>query len=71
MPGNPAFDTANVGKHIRTGLMPGRNVGGKLVRRPVIFYNISYGVNTHVSANRQLAAYLFLQWAGAPSRTRG
>ena len=45
--------------------MPGRNVGGKLVRRPVIFYNISYGVNNHVSANRQLAAYLFLQWAGS------
>ena len=65
MPGNPAFDTANVGQHVRTGLMPGRNVGGKLVRRPVIFYNISYGVNAHVSANRQLAAYLFLQWAGA------
>ena len=65
LPGNPDFDTANVGQHIRTGLMPGRNVGGKLVRRPVIFYNISYGVNAHVSANRQLAAYLFLQWAGA------
>ncbi len=65
LPGNPDFDTANVGQHIRTGLMPGRNVGGKIVRRPVIFYNISYGVNAHVSANRQLAAYLFLQWAGA------
>ena len=65
LPGNPAFDTANVGQHIRTGLMPGRNVGGKLVRRPVIFYNITYGVNAHVSSNRQLAAYLFLQWAGA------
>jgi multiple sugar transport system substrate-binding protein len=65
LPGNPAFDTANVGQYIRTGLMPGRVVGGKLVRRPVIFYNISYGVNAHVSANRQLATYLFLQWAGA------
>ena len=65
MPGNPAFDTANVGQHVRTSLMPGRNIGGKLVRRPVVFYNISYGVNAHVSANRQLAAYLFLQWAGA------
>jgi multiple sugar transport system substrate-binding protein len=65
LPGNPAFDTANVGQHIRTGLMPGRVVGGKLIRRPVIFFNISYGVNNHVSANRQLAAYLFLQWAGA------
>ena len=65
LPGNPDYDTADVGKHIRTGLMPGRNVGGKIVRRPVIFYNISYGVNNHVSANRQLAAYLFLQWAGS------
>jgi multiple sugar transport system substrate-binding protein len=65
VPGNPAYDTANVGKDIRTGLMPGRIVGGKLIRRPVIFYNITYGVNAHVSSNRQLAAYLFLQWAGA------
>ncbi|MDX6599285.1 MAG: multiple sugar transport system substrate-binding protein [Gaiellales bacterium] len=65
MPGNPAFDTADVGKYVRAGLMPGRNIGGKLVRRPVIFYNITYGVNNHVSANRQLATYLFLQWAGA------
>ena len=65
MPGNPAYDTADVGKYIKTGLMPGRNVGGKLVRRPVIFYNITYGVNNHVSSNRQLATYLFLQWAGA------
>jgi multiple sugar transport system substrate-binding protein len=31
----------------------------------VIFYNITYGVNNHVSSNRQLATYLFLQWAGA------
>ena len=45
--------------------MPGRNVGGKLVRRPVIFYNITYGVNTTSAPNRQLATYLFLQWAGA------
>jgi multiple sugar transport system substrate-binding protein len=65
MPGNPQYDTADVGKHVRTGLMPGRNVGGKLIRRPVIFYNITYGVNNHVSSNRQLATYLFLQWAGA------
>ena len=65
MPGNPAYDTADVGKYVKTGLMPGRNVGGKLVRRPVIFYNITYGVNNHVSSNRQLATYLFLQWAGA------
>ena len=65
LPGNPDLDTANVGSSIRTGLMPGRVVGGKLIRRPVIFYNISYGVNKHVSTNRQLAAYLFLQWAGS------
>jgi multiple sugar transport system substrate-binding protein len=65
VPGNPAYDTAGVGKTIRTSLSPGRVVGGKLVRRPVIFFNISYGVNAHVSANRQLATYLFLQWAGA------
>ena len=65
LPGNPDIDTAGVGKDIRTALMPGRVVGGKLIRRPVIFFNISYGVNKHVSPARQLAAYLFLQWAGS------
>ena len=39
-------------------------VNGKLVRRTVIFYNISYGVNAFAPKSHHEAAYLFLQWAG-------
>ena len=44
--------------------MPGRVVDGALIRRPVIFYNICYGVNAFADPARHEAAYLFLQWAG-------
>ena len=44
-PGNPDLDTGDVGQFIKTDVTPGRVVDGALVRRPVIFYNISYGVN--------------------------
>ena len=39
-------------------------VNGKLVRRSVILYNISYGVNAFAPKSHHEAAYLFLQWAG-------
>lgn len=64
VPGNPDLDTAGVGKDIRSGVMPGRVVDGQLIRRPVIFFNISYGVNAFADKAKQEAAYLFLQWAG-------
>ena len=64
VPGNPAYDTANVGQYIKSDVTPGREVDGALVRRPVIFYNISYGVNAFADPARHEAAYLFLQWAG-------
>jgi multiple sugar transport system substrate-binding protein len=64
VPGNPDLDTANVGQYIRSDVMPGREVDGVLVRRPVIFYNICYGVNAFADPSRHEAAYLFLQWAG-------
>ena len=48
----------------RVDVTPGREVDGALVRRPVIFYNISYGVNAFADPARHEAAYLFLQWAG-------
>jgi ABC-type glycerol-3-phosphate transport system substrate-binding protein len=64
VPGNPDYDTANVAQHIRSGIMPGRIVGDALVRRPVIFYNICYGVNAFADPAHREAAYLFLQWAG-------
>lgn len=64
VPGNPDLDTANVGQYIRSDVMPGRDIDGALVRRPVIFYNICYGVNAFADATHHEAAYLFLQWAG-------
>jgi multiple sugar transport system substrate-binding protein len=64
VPGNPDLDTANVGQYIKTDVMPGRVVDGTLVRRPVIFYNICYGVNAFADPSHHEAAYLFLQWAG-------
>jgi multiple sugar transport system substrate-binding protein len=64
LPGNPDMDTADVGKHIKSAVMPGRVIDGVLIRRPVIFYNICYGVNAYADPARHEAAYLFLQWAG-------
>ncbi len=64
LPGNKKLDPRNVGRYIKSDVMPGRVVGGKLIRRPVIFYNITYGVNAHANKKNHEAAYLFLQWAG-------
>ena len=64
VPGNPDLDTAGVGEYIKSDVTPGREVDGVLVRRPVIFYNISYGVNAFADPSHHEAAYLFLQWAG-------
>lgn len=64
VPGNPDFDTANVGQQIRSAISPGRVIDDVLVRRPVIFYNICYGVNAFGDPAHREAAYLFLQWAG-------
>ena len=64
IPGNPDLDTAGVGQFIKSDVTPGREVDGVLIRRPVIFYNISYGVNAFADPARHEAAYLFLQWAG-------
>ena len=36
------------GQFIRSDVMPGRVIDGALIRRPVIFYNICYGVNAFV-----------------------
>lgn len=64
LPGNPDLDTANVGQFIKSEVSPGRIVDGGLIRRPVIFYNISYGINAFADPARHEAAYLFLQWIG-------
>ncbi len=63
VPANPTLDKG-YGKYLRTDVSPGRLVNGHLVRRPVIFYNICYGVNAFAPKSHQEAAYLFLQWAG-------
>ena len=64
VPGNPELDTADVGQYFKTNVTPGRVVDGTLIRRPVIFYNICYGVNAFSDPSRHEATYLFLQWAG-------
>jgi multiple sugar transport system substrate-binding protein len=64
VPGNPDLDLAGVGQFIKSDVTPGREIDGVLIRRPVIFYNICYGVNAFADASRHEAAYLFLQWAG-------
>ena len=58
------MDKADVGQFIKTDVMPGRIIDGALIRRPVIFYNICYGVNAFSDPAHHEAAYLFLQWAG-------
>jgi multiple sugar transport system substrate-binding protein len=63
VPANKQLDKG-YGKYLRTDVSPGRIVNGKLVRRPVIFYNICYGVNAFAPKSHHEAAYLFLQWAG-------
>jgi multiple sugar transport system substrate-binding protein len=63
VPANKSFDKG-FGKYLRTDVQPGRMINGKLVRRTVIFYNISYGVNAFAAKSHHEAAYLFLQWAG-------
>ena len=64
LPGNPEYDTANCGRFVALDLTPGRVVDGELIRRPVIFGSVAWGVNVFAEPSRQEAAYLFLQWAG-------
>jgi multiple sugar transport system substrate-binding protein len=63
VPANRDLDKG-FGKFLRTDVQPGREVDGKLIRRPVIFSNISYSVNAFAPKKHHEAAYLFLQWAG-------
>ena len=62
--GEPDLDTAASASTSGRTSMPGRVVDGVLIRRPVIFYNICYGVNAFADPAHHEAAYLFLQWAG-------
>ena len=50
------------GKFLRTEVAPGRIVGGKLVRRPVIYFNAQFGVNAFSDDKFHEAAYLVLQY---------
>jgi multiple sugar transport system substrate-binding protein len=64
IPGNPSLDKG-FGKYLRTAMAPGRSVGGKLVRRSVIYYNAQFAVNAFSNSKLFEAAYLALQWAGS------
>lgn len=50
------------GRYLRTEVAPGRMVGGKLVRRPVIYFNANFGVNAFSDKKLHEAAYLVLQY---------
>lgn len=50
---------------LRTGITPGRVVGGALVRRPVSAWTGVFAVNAFADASRHEAAYLAMQWLGA------
>lgn len=50
------------GKFLRTEVAPGRIVGGKLVRRPVFYFNAQFGVNAFSDSKLHEAAYLVLQY---------
>jgi multiple sugar transport system substrate-binding protein len=50
------------GKNLRTEVAPGRVIGGKLVRRSVIYQNNQFVVNAFSKKALQEPAYLVLQW---------
>ena len=50
------------GKYLRTEVAPGRTVGGKLVRRSILYFNNQFVVNNFSSKNMHEPAYLVLQW---------
>jgi multiple sugar transport system substrate-binding protein len=53
------------GKYLRTALAPGRMVGGKLVRRPVVYFNANFGINAFSNKAQYEAAYLVLQYCSS------
>ena len=50
------------GKFLRTEVAPGRIVGGRLIRRPVFYFNAQFGVNAYSDSDLHEAAYLVLQY---------
>ena len=69
IPGNPGLDTANpkIGSLLRTEVAPGRMVGGKLIRRSIIYQNNQFVVNAFASKKLHEPAYLVLQWLSSRS----
>ena len=53
------------GQYIRTELAPGRMIGGKLVRRPVIYFNANFAINAFANKALHEAAYLVLQYCSS------
>jgi multiple sugar transport system substrate-binding protein len=52
---------------LRTAVAPGRMVGGKLIRRSIIYQNNQFVVNAFASKKLQGPAYLVLQWLSSQS----
>lgn len=53
------------GQYLRTEVAPGRMVGGKLIRRPVIYFNANFGINAYSNKALHEAAYLVLQYCSS------
>ena len=60
---NPANEGSKVTGKMISNLPPGRMHGDELVRRSVLWYNISAGISTQ--SEYPEAAYLLLQWLGS------
>jgi multiple sugar transport system substrate-binding protein len=50
------------GKYLRTEVAPGRVIGGKLVRRSILYFNNQFVVNSFSNKALHEPAYLVLQW---------
>jgi multiple sugar transport system substrate-binding protein len=62
---NPNNKDSVVTGKMKTGLVPGKVINGKLIRRGAWWPNIAHAVSSQ--SKYPEAAYLFLQWGGSPS----
>lgn len=62
---NPGNKDSKVTGKMKTGLVPGKIINGKLIRRGTWWPNIAHAVSTQTKYPE--ASYLLLQWANSPS----
>jgi len=62
---NPNNPDSKVAGKMKTGLVPGKVINGKLIRRGTWWPNIAQAVSSQ--SKYPEASYLLLQWANSPS----